>query len=333
MRCNVLFRLDAGGNTGLGHLRRCFALALSLKRMHVSVGFIARNPAFVRAWTENRFPVIPVRAKNVSAEIPELLRLISTASPDLLILDHYEFQPRHAAALRKKVKAIAYVDDMARWKKFPVDAVINHNIDAYRLPYPKKGPKLFLGTRYSLMGEEVIRLRNRKKDSGFNLFLTLGGGADPKDIGKLLDAFRIIQKSVPRAKAYLAPGLGWENNTHEKAVHWVDPKKFLHAMSRCHAAVSSSGVTSYELACLGIPAVLLTVADNQAGICKEMARRKCAIDGGWIQKASPQKIAGHVLEIYNRPALRKSLRLNQRKLVGITGPQRLARALQKEFLR
>ncbi len=332
MRFDVLFRLDAGGSTGLGHLRRCLSLADAFRDLDLRVGFISRDPRFVRSWTKKRFPVIPVRSGNVRQEIPELLKLFSKNPPKLLILDHYEYLPADASKLSAGAGALAYMDDMARWKKFPVDAVINHNVDAHLLPYPKKGPALFLGTKYSLMSREAVRLRKKAKPAGLNLFMTLGGGAEPAQIRKLISVFQNVRKSVPNAHGFLAPGLGFKTRVPARGIHWIEPKDFLRAMSRCHAAVSSSGVTSYELACLGIPAVLLTVVDNQAGICREMARRKCALDGGWIQKSSAEKIGRLMVKLCGDSRLRKSIRRNQQKLVGVRGPARLARELKRKFL-
>lgn len=332
----VLIRLDAGGSVGLGHLRRCLALANALHKQGVRpVGFLTRFPAFVRKWTGKKFPVVGLKSRKIGNEIWECSKLFSKAAPDLLILDHYEYTPEHVRKLRGFLKAVAYVDDRALWKTYPVDAVINHNVDAPKLKYPKRGPKLFLGTQYSLMSEELKALRRKRKKADARIFMTLGGGAAPKDIQKLLRAFAAAKKRIPAARLSMAPGLGWtkqKSGQGIKGVEWVAPRKFLQAMSRCSLAVSSSGVTTYELACLGIPSILLVAADNQEGIYGEMKRRKCAVGGGSVRKIVPEKLAEQIVSLWHNKSLRKTLSRKTQTLVGIDGPAKLAKALKREFL-
>lgn len=331
MRYDVLIRLDAGGTTGLGHLRRCLALANALRGLGHTAAFLTRNPSFVREWAGIHFPVIGIQTDDMAEEIFELSEIVSRYSPRLFVIDHYEYTPPHIQSLRKNLKALAVIVDLPLWKDYPADAVINHNVDARVSDYPA-GPKLFLGTKYSLMSGEVTRFRTRKKPQGFNVFMTMGGSADVKGVAKLLSAFEQVRSKVKNAKAYVAPGLGWKNSRKIPGVTWIEPRKFLQAMSKCHAAVSSSGVTSYELACMGVPAVLLTIVDNQERISKEMVRRKCALGGTWLKKTTAVKIAGDLLKLQKNPKLRRLIEKNQKKLVRTDGPLRLAKALEKEFL-
>lgn len=332
----VLIRLDAGRHVGLGHLRRCLVLARALHRQKVqAVGFLTRTPLFVRKWVGPQFPVVPLHSKKLREEILECRWLFSVQPPALYIIDQYEYTPGHVEALRDVAPQIAYVDDMARWDRFPVDAVINHNIHAFQLPYPKKGLKLFLGTSYSLVSEDIAAFHNRRKTSSApRLFITLGGAAKSEEFKTVLKAFEIVRKKIKNAQAYLAAGIRPINKMVPQAgtgIRLVPSHKFAQAMSRCNLAVSASGVTSYELACLGIPAVLLIAADNQKGICKEMARRRCAVQGGWISKLNPSHLAGQILNLWQNPAKRREMSKIGRRMVGTDGPLRLAQALKRSF--
>ena len=51
-------------------------------------------------------------------------------------------------------------------------------------------------------------------------------------------------------------------------------------MTNTDAAIGAPGASTYERAVLGLPSVLVTIADNQRGIARLMEEAGAAVDGG-----------------------------------------------------
>ncbi|WP_282183320.1 glycosyltransferase, partial [Azospirillum brasilense] len=98
-------------------------------------------------------------------------------------------------------------------------------------------------------------------------------------------------------------------------------------MAQAGLAVSAAGTTTGELAAIGTPAVLVTIAGNQLEAARQSeALGWCALVAGQTEGA-PERIADVALELWTDPARR---RIMADKLVGIVdgqGALRIARAL------
>ena len=102
-------------------------------------------------------------------------------------------------------------------------------------------------------------------------------------------------------------------------------------MARCNIAVSSSGVTSYELAALGIPAFLMVTAENQRRNARAFAKSRAAILAGSMEHLKAERLATAIVKLWRNPAKQKFYSRNARKLIDGKGASRLAEAIRKEF--
>jgi len=98
-------------------------------------------------------------------------------------------------------------------------------------------------------------------------------------------------------------------------------------MAAADAAISAAGSTCWELCLLGLPALLLDVADNQTAIAGELDRRGCAIRVG-DRTAPVEKIAHHLEQLLHSRELRQSLSRRSRELVDGKGANRVVSALR-----
>ena len=334
----ILFRVDAGPEQGLGHLRRCLALAEAFRREGLKrIGFLTRNTRWVHAWTGRQFKVERIRGKALEEEVRDCGRLFQEASPELLILDHYQYTPKAVGFLKRVFKRIAYMDDFDRGGRYPVNAVVNQNVFASRLSYPVRSElKLFLGSQYTLIPKDILAKKDQKKsETPLKLFISLGGSASMKSLEKILEAFVLVRRKIRDAQAFLMKGIMLNHrNIHLPAgIQLVSSNKAAPTMGNCNLAISAGGVTSYELACLGVPSVLIVTAENERRRAEELERAGAALEVGWIGTVTPTGLAAFVLGLWEDRMKRKRMRECGRKLIDGHGAARLAKDLKRAFLK
>jgi RimJ/RimL family protein N-acetyltransferase len=93
-------------------------------------------------------------------------------------------------------------------------------------------------------------------------------------------------------------------------------------MAAADVAISAGGSTCWELCLLGLPMLLIDVAENQTKLVKELDRRGCAIRVG-DRKVTPEKIADQLKRVVGSEELRRSLSKRSRELVDGNGAARV----------
>src|SRR4029078_9254179 len=63
-----------------------------------------------------------------------------------------------------------------------------------------------------------------------------------------------------------------------------DVQDMAELMTNADLAIGASGSTAYERAVVGLPSILVTVADNQRGIARQMTEGGAALDGGMLDR-------------------------------------------------
>ena len=114
------------------------------------------------------------------------------------------------------------------------------------------------------------------------------------------------------------------NQQNFKIVH--NEKNISHQFSEQDLVISSSGITAYELACLGIPSILIPVDEYQIKTSSEMEKMGFGINYGyWDNNFSK---LDKLISFISDYSVRKKMYLSGRKLVDGKG---LTRALEKIY--
>ena len=98
-------------------------------------------------------------------------------------------------------------------------------------------------------------------------------------------------------------------------------------MAAADLALGTTGVTTWERCCLGLPAVTVTSADNQEPIAAAMADARLLVHLGAVEAVSAAQIADAVRGLRAAPALTRAMADAGRALVDGRGAQRVARRL------
>lgn len=295
----VAIRADASRRIGSGHVARCVRLGSELLRRGARVLFIARDHE--DGWYDrvaeagldlNLMPRPRVGAcavdesdytgwlgVDVDEDADETLARLGDDLWDLVVVDHYALGQRWEQRLRRRAKRLMAIDDLAD-RRHDVDVLLDQNLRsdggaAYRYLVPEHAT-ILSGPGYALLDPGFQRARSQREvltEPG-RVLVSLGSVADAELLreiaGSLLPAANEAQ--VVDIIDPLGSLQGWMPTEQQVAcsVHAAQPD-LIDFMLRAEVAVGAGGVTTWERACLGLPSVTISLADNQRSVLHELA--------------------------------------------------------------
>jgi UDP-2,4-diacetamido-2,4,6-trideoxy-beta-L-altropyranose hydrolase len=179
------------------------------------------------------------------------------------------------------------VDDTAD-RALPVDVVVNGSIAAESLPYACTGAAvLLLGSRYAPLDPDYAeRPERRPADRVERVLVTLGGGVNT---GEVAAAVRAADAALAGGIVEVATGsFGAGTELLDRVAAAARNRVVVHRdrfglrdlMLAADLAVCGAGMTLYELAAAGTPAITVCMADNQRPNAEAFARAGAAPAAG-----------------------------------------------------
>ena len=314
MKTNVVaIRVDASREIGVGHFMRSLELARQFKTKGSEVHFICHQLTSVlhklaidqghhlHTLTTNMSDIIneqgagAVRKSSVSdlcwrsdAERTSI-KVTQIGKVDLLIVDSYKLDARWERELKKHVTTLLVIDDLAN-RAHEASYLIDHNYGRKVTDYEDLIPAdciVLAGPQYAMLRREFSALRSktllRRKDvpQKKHLLVTLGGGGVGEQNIKILDLIRHSDVSSLRKVTLSHP----ESKQHDISAFAVDfpVKLVVHeyiedmagAMSQADLCIGAGGISSMERAVLGLPSLVLLLADNQFESSQQLAQNEC----------------------------------------------------------
>jgi UDP-2,4-diacetamido-2,4,6-trideoxy-beta-L-altropyranose hydrolase len=281
---NIYIRADSSVQIGSGHVMRCLTLADTLREKGASISFICRelpgnlcNHIERKGYQVHRLPREDA-GENFHAEIDAketeiILKKETTAQ--WLIVDHYALDHQWETRMRPLVSKIMVIDDLAD-RHHDCDVLLDQNLYQnqkirYEALVPAQCTKL-LGPEFALLRAEFIDTRKtlRNRDGNVKRILIFFGGVDPtNETSKALEAVAELKR--PDIAVDVVVGGA---NPHKEQIRQLcaaRPNTIIYCqidtMARLMAcadlAIGAGGSTTWERCCLGLPAIVLTIADNQ----------------------------------------------------------------------
>jgi UDP-2,4-diacetamido-2,4,6-trideoxy-beta-L-altropyranose hydrolase len=331
---NVVFRADARPDIGSGHVVRCLALADALRARQSSVRFVSAGlPAPFQRQLADRG--LEVREAGSTAESSRAA--LSDRQWDWLVVDHYELDAEWERAVRGPVSRILVIDDLAN-RPHDCDLLLDQNLhDDMPGRYEGRVPAgchLLLGPRYALLREEFARERERVKprDGAVRRILVCFGGVDAGNATEAalrgLIAAGTAGMHVDVVIGALHPQRQAIQALCEKqqfACH-VDTPRMAALMAAADLAIGAGGTATWERCCLGLPALVFAIADNQRCVVEQGARR------GLFYAPDVQPEAGamarHVQALLENVRLRHLISRRALDAVDGRGVERVLRAVE-----
>ncbi|MGO8983400.1 MAG: UDP-2,4-diacetamido-2,4,6-trideoxy-beta-L-altropyranose hydrolase [Terriglobales bacterium] len=347
---------ECGIQVGTGHVMRCLALAQAWKRAGGDVTFLVREGL---AGIEDRIRGEGIALETLAGESGESAQVSaevfvhalldkqratgnrSAANPSLAVLDGYNFGAREQGMLSAAGIRVLTIDDFGHASDYPVRWVLNQNAYATPEMYTRSDsdPRLLLGAEYALLREEFLPWIGWKRsipDRAGKILITIGGSDPDNASEQILQSLALLGDSSRDLEVILVAGGG---NPHVESLQA--------AVSRCQVrvrlarsvrdmpalmawadmAIAGAGVTSYELCYMGLPSMLLVIAENQRRIAERLYELGMAVNAGTSREFRGDRFAAELYAFIDSFERRQAMSGRARGLVDGLGSERVRAAL------
>jgi spore coat polysaccharide biosynthesis protein SpsF len=324
----ALIRCDGGGGFGYGHVKRMIALARAM-RDREGIGAI-----FAVNGTEDA--LAPIRAAGFEAMSVEpgsetLMNVIKARAPDLLLCDLREGLERaDIEALAQHVSLVICIDDGSD-RRLAADL-------AYYPPVPQALALDWSGAHCTPhIGWAWAPLGTTRNPAALHVhsqmptLLVAMGGTDPQ--GLTLRAAQALAKLDPvfRARFIIGPGMNQPKAVARKIANLSSNFETLEGAddlapeyAAADLALCAFGVTAYELAAYGVPAIYLGLSEDHALSASAFEAAGIGVSLGVAQAVSNEDIATVAWALLNNRASREDMRAAGMNKIDGHGAERIA---------
>jgi len=272
---------------------RCLTLADMLSQRGAKICFVSRHlPEYLQDMLQDKGYELRMLQSSANQDIEDLfhshwlgttqrndadeaLKLLSDRTWEWLVVDHYALDAHWESMLRKTVKNILVIDDIAD-RQHDCDILLDQNFYAeMETRYSGKVPehcRLLLGPHYALLREEFRQLHQQLKPrcGPVKRILVFFGGVDIDNYtGRAIDAL----VDLDMHGLHVDVVIGAEHPYREQiqaacAEHrftcYVQTNRIAELMAAADLSIGAGGSATWERCCLGLPTFALCLADNQA---------------------------------------------------------------------
>lgn len=324
---DVIILTEGGKDYGFGHVARCSSIYQAFLEYGVSPKFIINGDDSVKSILND-----------IPFEVTDWLNNFDFFdSSDIVIIDSYLANFDFYEKISKKCPLTVYIDDNNRLK-YPKGIIVNGTLDVTNMNYSKREDVLYL------VGKEFVPLRSdfwdistlKVKEDVENILITTGGNDLRNLTPKILDLLnihypKIIKKVIIADSFKNTFEIESLKNDNVELIYSPDSKKMVEVMSNIDLAISASGQTLYELACVGIPTIAIGIIENQVNNIKNWQKIGFIEYAGWWNN---ERLLDNILEkidYLNDKNVRKDKNLIGTRAIDGKGSLRIAKNILTEY--
>ncbi len=358
----VIIRTDASIQIGSGHVMRCLTLAGALADRGDDIVFVCReHPGnlidrirqtgyrvlclpYCRDMVADHYPDEYAQWLVVDQKIDAVETLAALQSEcleaDTLIVDHYGLDHLWEGYLRPHAGRLMVIDDLAN-RRHDCDALLDQNYHTdmqgrYNGLVPRHCD-MILGPEYALLRPEFgsVSPSTRSNDSSVRIFVYFGAVDPTGETLKTLAALESLPAGRWTADVVIGKANPLRNEILERAsrlrgitVHTEVPD-IARLMARADFAVGAGGTTTWERCCLGLPTIVVAVADNQIPIAQSVDRYGAATFLGHANAVSIEDLREAIERMATDSAMRARISERALRLVDGKGAKRVAAAFKE----
>ncbi|WP_223161898.1 UDP-2,4-diacetamido-2,4,6-trideoxy-beta-L-altropyranose hydrolase [Salinicola endophyticus] len=223
----------------------------------------------------------------------ESTAILASLAPDWLVVDHYALDARWESAVRPPGTRLLVIDDLAD-REHIADLLLDQNLGRRAGDYAGLVPpdcRLMVGPDYALLRPEFAEwrqpsLERRATRPGLSQLLVSLGGVDKDNV--TADVLRVLRDAGLPATCRITVVMGatapWTDEVSRLAQSLEQPTEVVtnvsdmaRRMAEADLAIGAAGSTSWERCCLGLPSILLVIAENQRFISAMLDRSGAAV--------------------------------------------------------
>ncbi|MBI2058317.1 MAG: hypothetical protein HYT87_00965 [Nitrospirae bacterium] len=316
------FYVQAGPRIGFGHVSRALALAEVCVRRGRGVRFYSEHDLLAARFFAAAAPRF-TRLRNQTS----LGAAIRRDRVETLVVDIPRRDERLLSAWGEKVGRLVVIDD---WDAdcTPADVLVNGHVLWRDEIVRKRRQVRLMGLRYALLKPQWARARPRYRlRKNVRQVLVTFGGSDPQDMaGRLVP---VLARRFARVRFVSLLGPGYRGTLNRDRSLPGNVKTIRNVVSivplvlRADAAVGAVGVTMYELATMGVPAVLVDPTPGHSIFLDAMDKQGLALRAG-NENSVPERLD----ELVRSATLRRRISETGRFRLDGRGVERVAEHLE-----
>jgi len=289
---HVVLRADASASVGTGHVVRSHTLAEALmaRGWRATVATRDLHEALADGLVRAGIAVLALSSDSIRTEPAEIAARVGN-EVGLVVGDHYDLDADWFAGLRERLPgaALMAIDDLAD-RPLPVDLVLNQNLGAGAAMYAELlplGAQILAGPAFALLRPEFAALRadGRTRDGTVERILIFFSGADAPDV----TSRAVLGVGGIGCPVDVVVGAAYPYLTGLEEIVARQPRTRLHVntaamgelMDSADLAIGAASSASWERCALGLPALLVTLADNQVVAERLLVEAGAAESLGW----------------------------------------------------
>lgn len=317
---SILFRVDGGRQTGLGHVVRCLELASELNRRNIQSVFFSRSaPELVPVFAKHPIRVyyLGETAGEVTASKAIENHLLRSLAHGLVIDLAPDLKSGEMKAYRELGLPIAALDDHGAAEKHG-DLVVNAIAHPDHLSRDNaERQTTFNGAEYIILDPVFSGYTSNAERKNVDRILIAMGGADPHNI--TLKTLQALDKSSLKQEIHVLLGPVYKyrgaveeigkTSSKEIVIHQNLPGDQLPAfIDSFDIAIMSFGISVYAAAHLGVPSVLIAHNDDGARAAWAFTERYgCGIFLGRHDQVQSEEIVSSVERLIENSGMRKKM--------------------------
>ena len=326
-RRTALIRCDGGGKFGYGHVKRMVALARALRDYeNIGVHF---------ALNGSEDAAVPIRRAGFDVTMlgapARLESLVEAVKPDIFLLDGREGPSRAELEKLKRGVAVTAVIDDGHERRLACDYAYYPPVPgALALDWTGSRTLPRVGWEWAVLGLNPNIVRKPVPASRPTVLVSMGG-SDPHNLTMRMAMALAALDSVYRVRFVVGTGM---KNAQSVARGLVTLKKNYETVegaddlsveyASADVAICAFGVTAYELAACGIPAIYLGLTEDHVASASAFAKAGMGISLGVADKVSDDEILRSVERLLSNSAARRDMRKQGQSLLDGQGAARIA---------
>lgn len=350
----IAFRADASSVIGLGHVKRCLALASALRDTAAQVTLLSRDSELdIAAMAREvgiEFIVIPDAANRIDMQGKPADALsrewwqvdadycgqaLLSWEPDWIVVDHYALDARWHRQVATAVDArVAVIDDLAD-RDLHAEMLVDHNLNHdHRAKYRGRiqgTPTFLVGPRFALLAPVYATAKEFVVNPCVRSIGIFMGGADAADFSSI--AVRACREQAAFSGAIeiaITRAYPHRDSLEKLTRRWPDTKLLCDQQdladffSRHDLQIGAGGGAVWERCCVGAPTLALVAAPNQRATLPALAALGAVAVPGLLTDADDETLGRAVRALLDDPLRRRQLSERSRSLVDGLGARRVA---------
>lgn len=299
----IILRVDGHKTLGMGHIYRCLTLAYNLTGHDIVFVTKKEHEEGLKKLQDSHMKVHTISSNE------DFYAFIKNCKPDIIVNDCLNTEADYIENLKSLVNRVVTLEDIGPGAEL-AHASINALYEDNTI-----GGNYYWGEKYVCLKDEFLIANPSEYSEQVKNIVVIFGGSDPSNFTeRIYKLAQVSHRDFPNIHFDFILGAGYDNSVHKITtlpnlnINVVqDVKRISDYLAKADLAFTSQGRTVYELACMGVPAIVL--AQNE----RETKHTFAQMHNGFLNlgmgiNVSDDTIAKTYRFLIETPQIRKEMR-------------------------